>query len=168
VIRFFNVTKKNVSINFIFQESPNDNSKHKKVDNLVSAVDASLSISSIKNLFCKKTQSFSNFFLTNPNLLGENPCEYPVDIALHCLNEQTYEILPSKFDGTDLLWFYDIESHSCKYINQNCVNSDNINKFQSHDACKSQCIPNVTDVQTQGKFNAKKITFFSFFLSFNQ
>lgn len=84
--------------------------------------------------------------------LDENPCEYPADIALHCLNENTDEILPSKLDGTNLIWFYDIESHSCKYITQDCVNMENKNIFESQSACKSQCIPNVTDIQTQGKF----------------
>ena len=74
-----------------------------------------------------------------------------MDIALNCLHEETYEILPSKLKGVQLLWFYDIDAHACKYIDGECVNSDNINKFPSYQACKSQCIPNVTEVQTQGE-----------------
>ena len=92
-------------------------------------------------------------FKSNLNLFhsDENPCEYAVDIALSCINENSFEIIPSRLQGDQLLWFYDIETHSCKYIDHECVNSDNINRFQSFDTCKSQCIPNVTQMQTQGK-----------------
>ena len=55
-------------------------------------------------------------------------------------------------DQNKTIWYYDIELRMCKRTKSDCVLSNSLNKFDTNENCKSKCIPNVNEVQTQGIF----------------
>ena len=101
---------------------------------------------------------------------GDNPCESPSDILSECIDEQTNDILVDKLNKNEnIIWYYDIETRSCRSISQQCVHQKNPNRFNSVDLCKTQCLPNLNDLQTQSRFRfllKKQALFKKIFLSF--
>lgn len=104
-----------------------------------------------KQLILKHKSLFYCLFVIYLFIIDENPCEAPNEILSECLNDQTNDILPSKLINNNLVWYYDIETRSCRSIAHDCIRQSNPNRFISFDLCKSQCIPNVTDIPTQSK-----------------
>ena len=78
-----------------------------------------------------------------------NPCEQSVDIAPKCLENNITETMVAYQKKNDLIWFYDIETRSCRQIKRSCIIETNLNVFNSAEACKNQCLPQVNDIQTQ-------------------
>ena len=69
---------------------------------------------------------------------------------MECLDPYTGEILSNKMYSHNSAWFYDIEERTCRSISSECLSINNQNRFKSLDECKTQCIPNVGDKQTEG------------------
>ncbi|RNA30102.1 papilin isoform X1, partial [Brachionus plicatilis] len=106
-----------------------------------------------ENNFESKGQCLSecSYGFLNTGLLDyDTPCEAVPDILPECIDPTNGEILSDKLvDYQDSVWFFDIVVQVCRPIKAECFNSQNSNRFDSLNECKSQCSPNMDDQKTE-------------------